>query len=65
MHDSAYPYYYWNVCSQGLRCYPFAISLERHVTRGSTFNDLSNRVYVPNKRENLNLHDFDMVTVIN
>ena len=31
----------------------------------NTLNDLSNKVYVPNKTENLNLSVFNMITGIN
>ena len=38
-----------NEYSQGLRCYPFAVNLERCVGNCNTLNDLSNKVCVSNK----------------
>ena len=40
--------------NQRLCYYPFAVNLDRYVGHCNTFNDLSNRTYVPNK--DLNLH---------
>ena len=36
---------------QALRYYPFAVNLDRRMGSCNTFNDLSNRVCVPNKSE--------------
>ena len=44
-----------NENTQGLHCYPFAINLERCVGSCNTLNDLSSKVCVPNKTEDLNL----------
>ena len=51
--------------SQELHYYPFAVKLNRCVGNCNTLNDLSNKVYVPNKTEDLNLSMFNMITVIN
>ena len=45
-----------NEYTQGLRYYPFAVSLDRCARGSNAFNDLSNKVCVPNKTENLNIH---------
>ena len=42
--------------------YPFTVNLDRCVGSCNTFNDLYNRVCVPNKREVLNLSIFNMST---
>ena len=54
-----------NEYSQELHYYPFAVKLNRCVGNCNTLNDLSNKVYVPNKTEDLNLSMFNMITVIN
>ena len=51
--------------SQEFRYYPFAIKLDRCVGSCNTLNDLSNKVCVPNKIEDLNLSVFNMITGIN
>ena len=43
----------------------FAVKLDRCVGSCSTLNDLSNKVCVPNKTENLNLSVFNVITGIN
>ena len=50
---------------QGLRYYPFAVNLDRCVTSCSTLNDLSNKLYVPNKKEDLNLSVFNIIAGLN
>ena len=45
--------------------YPFAVNLDRRMGSCNILNDLSNRVCVPNKTENLKLSVFDMITGIN
>ena len=50
---------------QELRYYPFAINLDRCAGSCNTLHDLSNKVCVPNKTEDLNLNVFDMITGIN
>ena len=54
-----------NEYTQGLRQYPFSVNLDRCVGSCNTVNDLSNRVCVPNKTEDLNMHVFKMITGIN
>ena len=48
-----------------LHCYPFAVKLDRCVGSCNTLNDLSNKVCIPNKTEDLNLSLFNMITGIN
>ena len=50
---------------QEFNYYPFAIKLDRCVGSCNTLNDLSNKVCVPNKTEDLNLSVFRMITGIN
>ena len=45
--------------------HPFAFNLDRCVGSCNTLNDLSNKVFVPNKTEDLNLSLFNMITGIN
>ena len=54
-----------NKYSQEFHYYPFVIKLDRYVGSFNTLNDLSNKVCVPNKAENLNLNVFNMITRIN
>ena len=54
-----------NEYSQEFHYYPFAIKLDRCVGSCKTLNDLSNKVCVPNKTEDLNLSVFNMITGIN
>ena len=54
-----------NECSQEFHCYPFTVKLDKCVGSCNTLNDLSNKVCVPNKTEDLNLSVFIMITVIN
>ena len=56
-----HPYEY----SQELHYYPFAIKLDRCVGSCNTLNDLSNKVCIPNKTEDLNLSVFNMINRIN
>ena len=51
-----------NECSQGFHYYPFAVKLDRCLGSCNTLNDLSNKVWAPNKAKNLNLSVFDMIT---
>ena len=51
--------------SQKFHYYPFAIKLVRCVGSCNTFNDLSNKVRVPNKTKALNLSMFNMITGLN
>ena len=45
--------------------YPFSVKLDRCVESCNTINDLSNKVCVPNKTEDLNLSVFNTITQIN
>ena len=56
-----HPYEY----SQEFHYYPFAVKLDRFVGSCNTINDLSNKVCIPNKTEDLNLSVFNMITGIN
>ena len=51
--------------SQEFHYYPFAVKLERCVGSSNSLNDLSNKVCVPDKTEDLNLSVFNMITEIN
>ena len=51
-----------NEYSQELHYYSFAVRLDKCIGICNTLNDLSNRVCVPNKTEDLNIHAFDMIT---
>ena len=53
-----------NDYSQEFHCYPFLVKLDKCVGSCNTLNDLSNKVYVPNKTEDLNLNLFNMITGI-
>ena len=50
---------------QGLHYYLVAVNLDRCAGRCNTLNDLSNKVCVPNKTENLKLNIFNMFIGIN
>ena len=54
-----------NEYSQEFHYYPLAVTLDRCVGSCNTLNDLSNRVCVPNKIEDLNINVFNMITGIN
>ena len=54
-----------NEYTQEFDYYPFAVKLDRCVGNGNTQNDLSNKVCIPNKTEDLNLSIFNMITGIN
>ena len=51
--------------SQEFQFYPFAVKLDRYVGSYNTLNDLSNKVCVLNKTEDLNLSVLSMITGIN
>ena len=38
------------------------VKLDRHVGRCDNFNDLSNKLGIPNKTKDLNIHVFSMIT---
>ena len=50
--------------SQEFHYYPFAVKLDNCVESCNTLNDLSNKICVPNKIEDLNLNVFNMITEI-
>ena len=54
-----------NEYSQEFHCFPFSFKLDRYVGSCNTLNDLSNKVCVPNKTEDLNLSVFNMIIGIN
>ena len=54
-----------NEYSQEFHYYPFSFKLGRCVGSCNTLNDLSNKVYFPNKTKDLNLSVFNMITGIN
>ena len=47
---------------QKFHYFPFAVKLDRYAGTCSTLNDLSNKVCVPNKTEDLNLSVLNMIT---
>ena len=53
-----------NEYSQEFHFYPFVVKLDRCVEGCNTLNDLSNKLCVPNKTEDLNLSVFNMITWI-
>ena len=53
-----------NKYSQELHYYLFVVNLDSCVGSCNTLIDLSNKVCVPNKKEDLNIHVFNMITVI-
>ena len=54
-----------NEYSQEFHYYPFAVKLDRCFGSCITLSDLSNKVCVPNKIDDLNLRRFNMITGIN
>ena len=54
-----------NEYSQELHYYPFEVRLDRCAGSCNTLNDISNRICVPNKREDLNLSLSNMITSLN
>ena len=54
-----------NEYSQEFHYYPFEFQLDRCVGSCNTLNDLSNKVCIPNKTEDVNLSVFNMITGIN
>ena len=48
--------------NQEIYYYPFADKLDRCVGSCNTLNDLSNKVCVPNKTKDLNIHVLNMIT---
>ena len=54
-----------NEYSQEFHYYPFSVKLDRCVGSCNTLNDLSNKVCIPNKTEDLNLSVFNIITGLN
>ena len=54
-----------NKHSQEFHYYSSSVKLDRCVGSCNTLNDLSNKVCIPNKTEDLNLSAFNMITCIN
>ena len=54
-----------NECTQGLHYCPFVVNLNRYVGCCNNLNDLSNKVCVLNKTEDLNLSVFNIIKGIN
>ena len=54
-----------NEQSQQLYYYPLAVKSDRCVGSCNTLNDLSNKVYLPNEMEDLNLTVCKMIAEIN
>ena len=54
-----------NEYSQEFHYYPFVVKLNRCVRSCNTLNNLSNKVCVPNKTDDLNLSMLNMITGIN
>ena len=50
-----------NEYGQEFQCYPFAVKLDRCVESCNNLNDLSNKVCVSNKTEDLNLSISNMI----
>ena len=55
---------YPNDYSQEFHYYPFTVKLDKCVGSCNILNDLSKKVNVPNKTEDLNLNVFNMITGI-
>ena len=54
-----------NEYTQGLSYYPFVFNLDGCVRSFNALNGLSNKLFVSNKTEDLNLSVFNMITGIN
>ena len=54
-----------NEYSQEFHYDPFSVKLDRCAGSCNTFNDLPNKVQVPNKTKDLNLSVFNIITGIN
>ena len=66
MHGSTYSYYlHPNEYSHEFNYNPISVKLDRCVGSCNTLNDLSNKVCVTNKAEDLNLSVLNMITGIN
>ena len=56
--------HYSNEYNQEFHCYQFAVKLDKSLGSCNTLNNLSNKVCVPNKTEDLNLSMFNTITGI-
>ena len=66
MWDSTYFYYlHSNKYNWEFHYYPFTVTLDKCAGCCNTCNDLSDKVCVPNKTEDLNLSIFNIITEIN
>ena len=54
-----------NKYSQELHYYLFVVNLVKYIGNLNTLNDLSNRICVPNKKEDLKINIFNLITGIN
>ena len=54
-----------NKYSQELHYYLFVVNLVKYIGNLNTLNDLSNRICVPNKTEDLKINIFNLITGIN
>ena len=62
MWNSAYSYFLDpNEYNQELHYHPFAVKIDKCVECCNTLNDLSNKVFVSNKTEDLNVYVFNMI----
>ena len=58
------PLFTLNKYSRRLRLYPFAVNLDSCMGSCNTSNDLSSRVWSPDKTECLNLNGFNMGSIV-
>ena len=65
MNQPIFIYLHPNEYSQEFHYYLFAVKLDRCVGSCNTLNDLSTKVCVPNKTDDLNLSVFNMITGMN
>ena len=56
---------YPNEPNQEFHYYPFLVKLDRCPGSCNTLNDLCSKVCVPNKTEDLNLSELNMITGVN
>ena len=56
---------YPNEYSQEFHCYPFAVKLDDNNLIFNNLNGLSNKEWVPNKKEDLDLSVLNMITGLN
>ena len=52
-------------CSQEFHYYPYTVKIDEGAGSCNAFNDISNKIYVPNNTEDLNLNLRNMITGIN